>query len=709
MAKKENRATNFCYDGEDFPTLVFEEDEFEDEKETAEKYDPNQPRDPKGTSTGGQWTATGAIALERFHELKAKWAKINNDLLLTIDRPDSPEAKKAMDELQEVIKEIHTLEADPGGIEGIGLPGGPLDVVVVGAGPGGLSSAIMAGTEGMDTLVIDGNLNAGGQAKYSSRIENLPGWPIGVTGPHLSQTMIDQAERVGAEIKLGVRVTGLAYDDATGLKTLTLDNGETVSARSVILAGGVEFRSLSFTGSEGPGVVYADGKKLEQLAAGAAAVIIGGSNGAAQAALGVATVAEHVYVLSRSPITKNMSDYQVQALRNNPKVTIIEGDEISALVRDVTGAPKSVLTNGGRTLPASGVGVFVGASPDVKWLPDSILNEGKVKVDADLMTPMRGVFAVGDIREGTAQRIGAAMGDGQMAIKNVWGYFATDWDESEHPRDAEGKFIKKAAKKSNKAWNQLVDAVFALDRANPWFGQTVEHDTPAKKYDPDQPRAPKGDPKGGQWVKGGSSGYPSYDDGHIERYWGNQIAPSVAKAKELYEAGTTKPLGMGEKQELDQWTGDGFEVVNGFLRGTKKPPGNPIGDRYYRAATESHVKWLDSIFTKASLPEPVTVYRGVSLSSWQRMNLQVGSTFSDAGFMSTSLRLGIANRNIGETENLGILEIRLPKGAKAIAVNGHAGVFENEAEVLVNRNAKFKVVSISANGTWGYKAVLEYV
>jgi thioredoxin reductase (NADPH) len=189
-------------------------------------------------------------------------------------------------------------------------------------------------------LVVEAGAVAGGQAKFSSRIENFPGFPIGVTGEHLTQDMFEQAQRLGAEAKLGTRVTAMTYDPKTGLKHLTLSNGDKIDSRTVIIAGGLEFRPLPpFPGSQGPGIIIGDGKELARVGAGGNVCVIGGSNGAAQAALGCAQNCKQVYLLARSPIKDSMSAYQIDALKNNPKITVIENDSIAKLVRDDEGNP----------------------------------------------------------------------------------------------------------------------------------------------------------------------------------------------------------------------------------------------------------------------------------------------------------------------------------------------------------------------------------
>ena len=204
----------------------------------AKKPDAGDKEKPSGSTNYG--LVPGDV--EKFHALKDQWSKVNSDLLDHVDKPDSPEAKAAITKMEAISKEIQGLHADPGTPEGIGLPGGPRDVTIVGAGPGGLSAAINGGAEGLDTLVVEKNVIAGGQAKYSSRVENFGGFPIGVKGSTLTQNMFTQAKRMGAEEKLGVAVTSLTYDAKTGMKHLTLADGTKIDSRTVILAGGVEFK-----------------------------------------------------------------------------------------------------------------------------------------------------------------------------------------------------------------------------------------------------------------------------------------------------------------------------------------------------------------------------------------------------------------------------------------------------------------------------------
>jgi thioredoxin reductase len=399
-----------------------------------------------------------------------------------------------------------------------------------------LSAGVNAAYEGLDTLMVEASLTAGGQAKFSSRIENYPGFPVGVTGARITQNMLTQATRLGAEMKLGTRVTGMSYDDKTGLKTLTFSNGEKVVSRSVIIAGGLEFVKMNFPGSEGPGVVIGDPKQLAEAGKGGTICVIGGSNGAAQAALGSAVTCDHVYILSRSPIDKGMSENQVTAVKSNPKVTIIQG-EIAKLNRDAKGNPVSMETKDGKTIAVNAVGVFVGQVPKTDWLSVQKNDKGKISTTNDFKVKsgegdavIPGVFAVGDMRTEGAGRVLVAAGEGQQALRFAYNYLdqqRIDYEES-HPKKAYSA-------------NATIDDILAVDLEHPWFGQTIENVTTLKTdkdFDPDKhPRVPAGSPQGGQFGHGTGETSPegtseNFDPAVVEvggDEWNRQVARKLER------------------------------------------------------------------------------------------------------------------------------------------------------------------------------------
>ena len=478
----------------------------------AQDYDPDEPRVPAGEPGGGEWTSGGGyekikaealaeahkteaeltpeqhamLAAERQHyermieDGKERYAQINDQLLpyvLANASDDTPQVRGLMKELEEVSQQINTVRRTTEPAE-LGAHGPVRDVTIVGAGPAGLQAAANGAYEGLDTTLIEANTVAGGQAKYSSRIENLIGYPKGVTGEQLAKDGYEQAKRMGAELKLGARVTGLVYDPATGLKHLTLANGEHIDSRAVILAGGLEFRKPTFPGAEGPNVTVGNGKAVAEQAKGGAAVVIGGGNSASQAALGAAQQAERVYLLSRSPLSKGMSAQQIVAVRANPKITVIEGDEIAKLFRKENGEPERIETKNGGSLPCKAVGLFIGSLPETDWLkgveretdPKS-KDRGKIKADANHQTNMPGVFVAGDMRAGSRGRVGVAIGDGQLALADASDYV----DTFKKKRSAKDALTLDAV--DGRA--DLIRRHFELDREYPWFTQSYELEWPA--------------------------------------------------------------------------------------------------------------------------------------------------------------------------------------------------------------------------------------
>jgi thioredoxin reductase (NADPH) len=315
-------------------------------------------------------------------------------------------------------------------------PGAPRQLVIVGMGPAGLSAGAGAGFEGIDTLLIDAKKRPGGQPKDSGRIQNFLGFPIGVSGKELMSNAFDQVTRLGVESWLGVRVERMTHDPATNIKTLILSDGRTVDAQGVLIAGGLESKELpKFPGSDSKSIIYDDFEELARLGNNKDVVIIGGSNSAAQSAQTMSLKAKHVTLMSRSPLTERMSATDINGVLSNKNITPIV-DQIAEAILDKDGHVTAIRTVGGKTIPANAIGVFVGSESDTSWLPEGIqvvgskmVNGkrigGQVVVDpVTLETHVPGVWAAGDIRTNSGQRIGTAVGDGLFAVKSAGRFFA---------------------------------------------------------------------------------------------------------------------------------------------------------------------------------------------------------------------------------------------------------------------------------------------
>lgn len=446
----------------------------------GKKFNPRQRRDAHGRwadelGSIADVTDVADVATPRMMQadtaetgrLRHRWAELDRDLLPYAGKPRSPAARMIIDEQKKITHRLHHLNIDKGGPSGIGKPGGPRDVVIVGAGPAGLSAAIYGGTEGLDTLLLDSHDKPGGQAGLSSRIENVLGFPAGVTGRQYAEMGYEQAQRTGTDSQFGVRVQSISADPKTGMKTLTLDNGQTIQTRAVVLAGGVEFRKVNIPGADANGVVYGDSKALTAKAGNKPVVIVGGANSAGQAAIDASPRVPHVTLVVRSNIEKGMSDYLVSQLRGDPKVTILEGAEVSEIGTSHANRVDGVTLKDGTHLDAGGIGFFIGSSPNTNWTGAETDERGYVKVGGDgrgaLETSIPGVFAAGDMRANSVHRVITAAGDGAQAIAQVHQFLPTvGGDEGAKALTAD-EFAQDDADK----WMDLMDS---LDEEDPFTG-----------------------------------------------------------------------------------------------------------------------------------------------------------------------------------------------------------------------------------------------
>ncbi|MBS2026580.1 MAG: FAD-dependent oxidoreductase [Deltaproteobacteria bacterium] len=318
------------------------------------------------------------------------------------------------------------------------------DLVVVGAGPGGLASAVYAASEGLDVLVVEGEA-PGGQAGTSSRIENYLGFPTGISGQELAGRAFNQAQKFGADIIVARRAMRIDCG-GDGLHALTLSSGKVVRARAVIIASGVRYRQLAVPGVErfeGLGLHHSATALEARLCAGEEVVVVGGANSAGQAAVFLAETSRHVHVLIRGEgLSSTMSRYLVRRIEENPKITLWERSEIVGLEGD--GQLRQVRwrrANGAiESRGVSHVFLMIGADPNTDWLRGCVrLDEkGFVLTGSDIPpddlvrdhwplkrppflfeTQRHRVFAVGDVRAGSVKRVAAAVGEGSACVQVV--------------------------------------------------------------------------------------------------------------------------------------------------------------------------------------------------------------------------------------------------------------------------------------------------
>ncbi len=206
------------------------------------------------------------------------------------------------------------------------------DVVVVGAGPAGLSAAVYAASEGLDVLVIE-QVAPGGQAGASSRIENYLGFPTGLSGDELASRAFTQAEKFGAQVMIAKEASKLAC--GRPIHTVELDGGISIQTRTVVLATGAAYRRLAIDNLadfEGAGVYYAATNIEAQLCADEPVIVVGGGNSAGQAAVYLAGRTRHVYMLVRSKgLAATMSRYLIQRIEDDDRITLLPYTEVESL------------------------------------------------------------------------------------------------------------------------------------------------------------------------------------------------------------------------------------------------------------------------------------------------------------------------------------------------------------------------------------------
>jgi len=306
-----------------------------------------------------------------------------------------------------------------------------VDLLVVGAGPAGLASAVYGSSEGLKTLVVESTA-LGGQAGSSRRIENYLGFPAGISGTEFTSRAVSQARKFGARPATPYRAIGL--EPGNGNHVVQLEEGHEISARAVILATGAEYRRLpleNLAEFEGISVFYAAGPPEAQRCGASRVAVVGGGNSAGQGAVWLAKGGALVTLLHRrADLGETMSAYLIDEVKD-AGVEIRDRSEI-AEIQGTDGRVEAVTLKDGERLPFSYLFLFLGASPCTGWLGDAVARDadgfiltGDAAGAANLLeTSVPGIFAAGDVRSGSTKRCAAAAGEGSMAVQFVHEHLA---------------------------------------------------------------------------------------------------------------------------------------------------------------------------------------------------------------------------------------------------------------------------------------------
>lgn len=312
------------------------------------------------------------------------------------------------------------------------------DVIVVGAGPSGLATAVYAASEGLSVLVIESSA-PGGQAGTSSRIENYLGFPTGVSGLELAMRAQLQAQKFGARIIVSRDV--LSLKQVGGLHQVRLSDGTKAVGRSVVAATGARYSKLDvpeYDRFEHQGIHYAATGMEAKLCNKQECIVVGGGNSAGQAALFLAGFAKQVHLLIRGKsLDASMSRYLISRIDSSSRIAIHAETEISGLVGDATLSCVEWMhgTTGERVqLKAENVFVMIGAQPNTSWLRGTIALDDRGFVltemeasfeDSRYATNVPGVFAVGDVRSSSVKRVASAVGEGSVVVADLHRYLST--------------------------------------------------------------------------------------------------------------------------------------------------------------------------------------------------------------------------------------------------------------------------------------------
>jgi thioredoxin reductase (NADPH) len=416
-----------------------------------------EPRKARVTLLGNRWD-TACLELRRF--------LVRNQITFDWLMPDTPDLAARWAGTLPAESEWPALRLSEGATlikpqprqlaERLGLQTRPraeeYDTVIIGGGPAGLAAAVYGASEGLRTLVVEREA-PGGQAGTSSRIENYLGFPSGISGDELASRALRQAQRLGAEILVTRRIVSFGPE----ARTLLLDDGDVLKARTVILATGVSWRRLAIDGFDrliGKGIYYGAARSEASITQGLDVHLIGAGNSAGQAAMYFANHARTVTLIVRGDaVEKSMSQYLVEQIRSKTNIRVALRSEVHAIHGNDNLTAIDLLDRGSNTVQredSGGLFVFIGADAETEWLPPEIARDerGYILTGADLVkagrwsesrdpylveTSVPGVFACGDVRYSPVKRVASAVGEGSMAIAFVHQYLQGKAGEKKRP------------------------------------------------------------------------------------------------------------------------------------------------------------------------------------------------------------------------------------------------------------------------------------
>ncbi len=317
------------------------------------------------------------------------------------------------------------------------------DLAIVGGGPAGLAAAVYGASEGLKTIVLE-KIAPGGQAATSSKIENYLGFPTGLSGAELAGRATLQAQKFGASLSTPSNAVKLSFEGK--FPVVEMENGDKITAKSLLIATGAEYRKLDVEGREtfdDAGVYYAATQMEAKMCGGEQIVVVGGGNSAGQAAIFLAGNVRKLFLLIRGrDLNEGMSRYLAQRIEETSNIELLTNTEITKMSGDKHLEAVEIVNNQTketREIKTVAVFSFIGAVPRTDWLPDEIetdkkgfVKTGTLVAGSSLWTLRRqpflletsraGVFAAGDARLNSVKRVASAVGEGSMTVQFVHEY-----------------------------------------------------------------------------------------------------------------------------------------------------------------------------------------------------------------------------------------------------------------------------------------------
>ena len=315
------------------------------------------------------------------------------------------------------------------------------DLIIVGGGPAGLTAAIYAARENLETLIIDAK-GLGGQAGVTERLDNYPGFPEGIAGAELADRFVRQAERYGVEMLQALSVASVEDAGAEELRVRTA-NGDPYEARAVLIVTGSTYRRTGAEGEDdliGAGIHFCatcDGpfyKGSEEL------LVLGGGNSGLEEGLFLAQFTDKVTVVEYKDRLAGSQVLQ-DKVSADPKMDVLLERKVTAFKPKDDGSGKigtvvleHVVTGATEEHHPAAVFVFVGLDPNTGFLRGTVDLDPKgfVVTDATFMTSMPGLFAAGDVRLGSTKQLASAVGEGAAVAIQIRGYLDRQLDEAVH-------------------------------------------------------------------------------------------------------------------------------------------------------------------------------------------------------------------------------------------------------------------------------------